>query len=788
MIRTPLRRLGLAALSGVLAVGALTAPATAAAGRGTVQGTFTTDSGEPIAGASVYAYTAGDQEFLADATTDDDGRYKLRNVRATDVKVQFHTMGMTQWAHRQADFDSATTLTVPADGTLAVDERLSPTGTLSGRLTEASGEPAAWVAVQAFTSEDESATYGYTDENGQYALSVLPGAYKVQFLRDATEQWATGKTERDAADVVRVAAGQTVQVDDTLLATGTLGGRLTASDGSPLVYATVSLYRDDTYVTATSTDEDGRYLFAGVLPGAYRVGFALEGGATQYIPGTAIRSGATAFPVTAGEHTTADDALVAVGRMQGRLTDTSGRPVAEHYVDIRPTDENSEVSFETTTGEDGTWSVEGVFPVDYVVSFIKPDYSRRQYAYGKGTAAAADPITVEPGATATVDDTWADGATLIVRATDAVTGAPVSDFCAWVSGIDAGGCTDGTELEITDLAAGTFGVSVSPGEKSFYLYADDRDTTLTAGRVTTLSVPLTQGGKASATITDRVTGAPVRGACVDLAVLGRGGLGDGQGIACSNAGGKLTTPALRPGTYEMFAYGVDGLGHQWVGPTGGTGDQRAAARLTVKAGKIAKAPAVLLDRAGTITGTLTDGAGEPLADANVGYSSWSSGAGPSHGTETDAEGRWSLDVLGPYAWPLQFSAGPARVWSGGGGNRFTAETIPVTSGATTTYDMALDPAAALAGTVTLATGSDDTWWRLEAYNAVTGDPVGVADAPGTAPYTMQLAGAQQVKIHWHVSGDGSLEGWYDGVPDWEAATKIRVPKSGPKSIDFTLGG
>src|SRR5688500_1176762 len=98
MIRTPLRRLGLAALSGVLAVGALTAPAAAAAGRGTVQGTFTTDSGEPIAGASVYAFTAGDQDFLAEATTDDDGRYKLRNVRATDVKVQFHTMGMTQWA------------------------------------------------------------------------------------------------------------------------------------------------------------------------------------------------------------------------------------------------------------------------------------------------------------------------------------------------------------------------------------------------------------------------------------------------------------------------------------------------------------------------------------------------------------------------------------------------------------------------------------------------------------------------------------------------------------------
>jgi hypothetical protein len=446
------------------------------------------------------------------------------------------------------------------------------------------------------------------------------------------------------------------------------------------------------------------------------------------------------------------------------------------------------VSFETTTGADGAWSVEGVFPGSYVVSFVQPDYSRRQYAYGKGTAAAADRITVESGATATVDDTWADGATLVVRATDVATGAPVSDFCAWVTQIDAGGCTAGDELELTDLAEGTFGVSVAPGEKSFYLYADDRATTLTAGQVTTLSVPLAQGGKASATITDRATGAAVRGACVDLAVLGRGGLGDGQGIACSNASGKLTTPALRPGTYEMFAYGVDGLGHQWVGATGGTGDQRAAARITVKAGKVAKAPAVLLDRAGTITGTLTDGAGEPLADASVAYSSWGYGVGPSHDTETDAEGRWTLDVLGPYAWPLQFSHGQERVWSGGGGNRFTAETIPVTSDATTTYDMALDPAAALTGKVTLSAGSDEKWWRLEAYNAATGDPVGVADGQGDGTYTMPLAGAQPVKIHWHVSGDEFLDGWYDGVTDWESATKVRVPKSGPKSIDFTLGG
>jgi hypothetical protein len=786
MIRTPLARLGQAALAGVLAVGALAAPASAAAGRGTVQGTFTTDAGQPIAGASVYAYTADDQDYLGDTTTGDDGTYTLRNIRATDVKLQFHTRGLDQWAHRQADFASATSFPVVADRTLTVDERLHATGTLAGRLTDESGGPAAWVSVQAFTSEDWSSTYGYTDADGHYALDVLPGDYKVRYSRDATEQWAHGQTRREQATVFTVAAGQTVAVDDALLPTGTLGGRITDAGGAALPGAVVTLFRDEEWVVDATTDEDGRYTFQGVLPGEYRVGFAVDGGATQFIPGKLVRSQATVFTVTAGAHTVADDAQLAVGRMQGRLVDTAGEPVAGHFVRVAAGDEGSEIEYEAETASDGTWRVDGVFPGEYLVSFVKPDWTRRQYAYGKGTAAAADRVTLSSGATVTVDDTWVDGATLVVRATDAATGAPVADFCAYVSGADVSECTSGSEVTVRDLPEGSFEMSVTPGRKSFHLYSGDVDVTLTAGGTTTVTVPLAQGGKVSATITERAGGAPVRGACVDLAVLGRGGLGDGQGIACSNANGRLTTPALRPGTYEMFAYGPDGLGHQWVGAAGGTGDQRAAARITVKPGRVATAPTVLLDPAGTITGTVTGPAGAPLEGANVAYSAWGYGIGPSHDTDTDATGRWSLDVLGPYAWPLQFTYDGERIWSGGGGNRFTAETVAVTAGGTTTYDTVLDATAGLTGTATVAAGAGP-WWRIEAVNAATGDPVGVADGEGTGPYTMALAGAQQVRLRWMAFGDGDFaDGWHGGA-DQATAAKVRVPRSGAAAVDVPVG-
>lgn len=785
MSRNPFARLGLAAVAGVLALGALAAPA-AAAERGTISGTFTTDSGIPIAGASVYAYTADDNDYLADATTDDDGRYTLRNVRATDVKVQFYDAGIEQWAHRQPDFDSATTFTLAAGQTLTVDERRLPTGTITGLLTEPSGEPAAWVSVNAVRQDVWGSVYSYTGEDGRFSMAVLPGEYTVSFLRDATEQWAYGKADAESADTFTVAAGQTVVVDDRLLPTGTLGGTLSGPDGGPLAEAEVTLYRGDSYVTGTMTDADGRYTFANVLPGGYQVGFRVGDGPTQYIRGTANPAEAATFTVVAGEHTVADDALMRVSTVQGRLTDSAGAAVAGHVVEVALDDESGQVRYETSTDDDGAWSVSGVFPGSYVVAFTRPDYSRRQYAYGKGTHAAAERIQVGPGTMVTVDDTWVDGATLTVTATDAQTGAPVSDFCVNVWNIDGNGCTTGTEVTLEDLPEGTFGLSVTPGEKSFYPYAEGGTVTLTPGRTTAVSVPLTQGGKVTAVITDRATGAPVRGACIDLKVLGRGGLGDNHGIKCSNANGRLTTPAVASGTYEMFVYGTDGYGHQWAGETGGTGDQRAAARIKVKPGKVTRTPDVRLDPAGTITGTVTDADGRPLEHAYVSYSSWSSGAGPSHGATTDAHGRWTLDELGPYAWPLLFSHRSA-IWSGGVGNRFDAEPVPVTSGSTTTYDTVLTTSSRLTGAVTGVAGAG-TYWRIEAVNAATGDEVGVADGRLGEPYTIPLAGAQQVKLRWHQYGESSFSsGWYDGVGDQDSATKVWVPRSGTKTLDVAIG-
>jgi hypothetical protein len=808
MSRTPLARLGLAALAAVLSFGALStpalaapalaasAPAPAAADSGVIQGTYTTDSGVPIANASVYVFTADYNEWVADTTTDDSGAFSLPAVPAEDVKVQFQSNGIEQWAHRQLDFDSATRLTVVAGRTLTLDERQLPTGTITGQLTELNGDPASWVSIQAYLQGDRwGMGYGFAGEDGKYSLEVLPGDYIVSFSRGSGTQYAYGAVTAGGATTFTVAAGQTVRVDDKMLATGTLGGHLTTVTGEPLAGTSVSLHRGDDWINGTTTDDNGDYSFDGVLPGGYQVSFGGDS-AEQWVPGTLSQSQAQTFTVVAGENTVVNDSQQAAGTVHGRLVDSAGNGLAGYSVSAILDDDNTYVHYDGTTGEDGRWSLSGVFAGSYIVAFGNPEGSRYQYSHGKGTTADADRIPVASGADVTVDETWLPGASLTVKLSDAKTGAPLSDFCVYLDTPQGQrACAQGTEATLTDLPGGTFSLSTDVGQGSFYLDRWDVSATVVAGQTTTLNVPLVLGGKVSTTVTDRVTHQPVPDTCIDLRTLGTGGLGDGGGSACSDEQGTITTPPVAQDSYEMFAYAPGGegeqvFGHQWVGRAGGTGDQREAARIAVQPGKVVAGPAVRLDQVGTISGTVTGVDGKPVTNGFIAYSAWDFGAGPTHGVGIVDQGHYTLTELGPYSWPLLLDAGHNRQWSGGGGNRFRAKAIKVRSGKTTTYNTKMKAGVTIKGKVTLAPGIDpDSSWRLTAFNAVTGDEIGVADSYGTVggAYTMPLPGDQQVKIGWYVSGERYFhQGWYVHATSLATAKKVAVPQSGTKKLNLTI--
>ncbi|GLW35498.1 carboxypeptidase regulatory-like domain-containing protein [Actinoplanes regularis] len=787
MGRIHLARLGSAVAVGMLVAGAFAAPALAATG--TVQGVFTTSTGTPIAGAGVTAYS-GEGDWLKDTMTNSAGSYRLTGVTAGGVQLQFNNNGLEHWSPGVTDQEHATTYTLAAGGTLTVDERQPATGTIAGHFSDAGGEPVPYANVTVSGVDSPAWLYGSADDQGAYSIEALPGTYKVTFKWDSAEQWAVQAAAEDAATTFTVTAGQTTTVDDHKLPTGTVGGHLSASDGSPLAFTSVTLRRGGDQVGWASTDEEGNYSLGEALAGdGYTVSYSVDGGPDIYVPGTADPAKARKFTVVAGQRSTVDDTRPVPATVHGTLTDGDGSPKAGYPVTVALASNDNWIQLNATTGADGTWTVHDVVPGDYRVSFARPDGGRTQWAYGKSSEETATVIAVPGGGDIKVDDTWLPGATLVVNAVDATTGAPVGDYCVWVTSFgDGTGCaTTGNTVTITDLPGGTYQMSATPGEGSYYLPTGYQPVTLTPGETTTATIKLTLGGKVSFTVTDRASGAAVNRTCAVFKVLGHGGLGDGYGN-CTDATGKATSAHMAAGTYEMYAVAPIGYGDQWVGKTGGTGDQKAAARIKVVPGKTVRAPAVRLDRAGTITGLVTDAAGRPLAGANVAWSAWGD-AGPGWDTDTDTQGRYTITDLGPYAWPLLFGvSGYPRQWSGHVGNRHQAETVTVVASGTTTYDFTPVAGSTLKGTVTAPAGAN---WRIHAFNAATGDQMGVFDSYGAGPggtYEMKVIGGQQVKIDWSwYIGDGDHHGWYDNATDIDTATKVGIPANGgTKRLNLTL--
>jgi len=314
----------------------------------------------------------------------------------------------------------------------------------------------------------------------------------------------------------------------------------------------------------------------------------------------------------------------------------------------------------------------------------------------------------------------------------------------------------------------------------------------TSGTAATTSSAATLGGVRTV-VRDARTGAPVSRACATLVPVDRVALTSvmlgeeqsGRHAGCTDEQGSLSVNGVPPGRYRLLVRPSDTTryGWQWVSRHGGTGERERAQVVRVRAGAVTRAPGVRLDAPGTIVGVVTDAAsGQPIVGASVLVVPFL--PHPKYGDNgalTDEQGRYTVTGLGPYHWPLQFTAiGRATQWSGGAADRLRARPVRVRSDQTVTADQALTAGTVVSGAVLVDEVA--TYAQVVAFNTVTGDLVGVADAGST--YTLRLLPGQRVKLRCDCSYQ--LPEWHRDAASFDAATPVRVGRA-PVVVDFDLG-
>lgn len=239
-----------------------------------------TASGEPVGGALVSAIPedGNGMKDLKMKPIGEDGRFEL------DLPKPGNYLFTVQWNSGTGQQQNTELLeTIPADvaeHTLAIE---LPAGRITGRVRGPNGDTLARCRV---TLNSEDASYGTfmgghfveatTDDDGRYEIRYLEeGVYSVGagglgFGGLFGGQATSGRIVKGG---LRLAEGETLDVDFRLEEPGELTGTVTDAAGQPVVEAVVFLRDEDgelvEHFSLIATDASGRFTYKGLSPGRY---------------------------------------------------------------------------------------------------------------------------------------------------------------------------------------------------------------------------------------------------------------------------------------------------------------------------------------------------------------------------------------------------------------------------------------------------------------------------------------------------------------------------------------
>ncbi|MBO4204643.1 carboxypeptidase-like regulatory domain-containing protein [Micromonospora echinofusca] len=777
-------------LVGIVTISLLTAPTSAqAAETPVIQGTITDlDTRQPVAGACVALLStplAVDHETCTDSL----GRYVFHSpVTFNRYWVRVRATGYAErWYPRGGDFGSGAFVypdtTNPTRADLAITRYA---GTLRGRVFRQDGSPAAMVELRAHRVgglSPDNVVSARATMDGHYRFSNLPqGSYQISVVGDGYPgQWFPGAASQSTAGTYQVTAGGEIVLDERFRAVepmpvasrGTLTGLVRdAATGAGLPGVCLTVYEFPWFLaTETCTDGTGRYRTAlrPNLGSGYRVVLQRPGSAPVWAPSSATVDGSALYQLAIGQTATADvlvgDGPHAGASVAGRIIDyTGGPPVDPVSVYAQAITAGWQVT--VPVAADGSYRLPRLPAGDYRFSarVERPTTggSRAnvtQWFPQRYTAAEAEKVSLGDGQNVTRDEVLRAPAALELTVLDDTTGAPMTDICMAANGDVRCNATDGKYhfpwLWYRTVDAKTEGVEPE------YFGQQLTGLPVVAGETTRRTVRLKPGAVLRTRIVERSDGSPVRNSCIYAVSAAPAGQLPGPAVAhCSDNLGEVAIGPLPATAVHLFAAGALSassrtLGAQWVGATGGTGDRREAVVFQGTVGVDTTIAEIRLDRAGTVTGTITDQAtGAPLAGCVEVYGGHPDLLGADGSTCAGPDGRYIFVDLGPYRWPLRFfgrnTGTYAATWSGPATDRYTATLIQVTADSTRQYDMALGPEGKIPLTVTNA----PTQWTAQAYHPTTGDLLATA-----TPEQPHLGGLNTGPVYIrYTTGTGSC--WY----------------------------
>ncbi|MBN1676395.1 MAG: carboxypeptidase regulatory-like domain-containing protein, partial [Kiritimatiellae bacterium] len=605
---------------------------------GGMSGQVLDTNGVGYAGATVAVYSdAGD--CVKQTTSGADGAFSLSGLAT----------GSYQLVVSAQDFGAGTSTGIEvADRavTQGVSASLTVSGRLFGTVTNAlSGVPISGVIVRSDAPGAERRDPIATDAAGQFTVPDLPaGQQSVWFLADGY---------LPAERTVSVTAGQQTDASAGLYVPGRIQGTVRRnSDHSPVSDIAVNLIQEGGPVNVVETDAGGGFSFTDLIYTNYILAVRAGVGMGAYV----YREARVLTPESSPLARTID---LALARLEGTVYQAGGATPSTNAPVYLALD--GQLVGYTYTGTDGAFAFRLFQAGTAELMAAAPDVG-----YVRQTG-----IAVTLGQDATGQNLVAtDQADLHILASAADT---VEDALVWLSPADTNVC-HGILMTATADASGYAVIrDLPPGDYRLEIWARElcpfQDTISIGTTNATISAWMDAGRTVEGTVRDE-SGVSIAGATLTFTDTATTMVFR----AASDADGNYAVSMLPPAEYSVLA--VDGL-HQ---------PERLSGVSTF--GELSRTLDVTLDSylAGAATGTVTDGAGNPVFGASV--TATDSALVPLGTALTGPDGQYVLGGL-----PVERVLLAAQGYTEDG---LMFQTLTPSAGVTSTVDFALGNAVASA--------------------------------------------------------------------------------------------